>query len=330
MLKIACFLTGDNYELVSKDTPYSKKKVITLALAMLVPILIWAFNGYKLARTVLESSLLSAIFCSIGCATLVFLLEKLIVMANGSKSLNNLRICIGILVAVIGSIALDEVIFKSDLDYRVARMRDTEMTSAGNDAAASFDNLNGMGLLKSQVDEAQVKYDQAEKDVINEANGTYGTGKRGVGKITALKQSKATQRKADLNILLNEKKKLDQAKATYVKEKVKKSGADFSSNGLLVRIKALYNFVFSDLLMGTTYLLLTMLLFLLEFLVVFVKKGLPPSNHERKLEMIEEIGRRRMAIFQQPHMPASDPGYFHPAYQQVRESIERRSSIFNK
>ena len=57
MLKTACFFTGDNYTLVAVDTPASKKKIVAMALAMMVPVLIWVFNGFMLSFQVLNTGL---------------------------------------------------------------------------------------------------------------------------------------------------------------------------------------------------------------------------------------------------------------------------------
>ena len=115
MLKTASFLTGDNYKMLAADTPASKKKVVAMAIAMLVPVLIWIFNGFMLSFQVLQSGWGWAIITAIACGTIVFFIEKLIIMANGNKWLTFFRVCIGLIVALLGSIAIDEVIFKDDI-----------------------------------------------------------------------------------------------------------------------------------------------------------------------------------------------------------------------
>ena len=116
MLKTASFLTGDNYKMLATDTPASKKKVVAMAIAMLVPVLIWIFNGFMLSFQVLQSGWGWAIVTAIACGTIVFFIEKLIIMANGNNWLTLFRVCIGLIVALLGSIAIDEVIFKDDIN----------------------------------------------------------------------------------------------------------------------------------------------------------------------------------------------------------------------
>src|SRR5258705_13352871 len=119
MLKTACFFSGDNYNLVAADTPASKKKVVAMALAMMVPTLIWVFNGFMLSHQVLQANLGWSILTGVICGMIIFMIEKLIIMANGNGSLTFFRICIGLIVALLGSVAVDEVVFEDDIDISV-------------------------------------------------------------------------------------------------------------------------------------------------------------------------------------------------------------------
>lgn len=76
MLKTACNLTGDNYPLVANDTPASKKKITAMALAMMVPVMIWVFNGFMLSWQVLETGLGWAVLTGVACGIIVFFVEK--------------------------------------------------------------------------------------------------------------------------------------------------------------------------------------------------------------------------------------------------------------
>ncbi len=87
MIKIACFLTGDQFSLVSVDTPESRKKIIALAMDMMVPVVIWFLIGYMLTHVVLQNSLLLGILAGITCATMIFIIEKLVIMSKGTAVL---------------------------------------------------------------------------------------------------------------------------------------------------------------------------------------------------------------------------------------------------
>ncbi len=329
MLKTACFLTGDNYTLVATDTPASKKKVVALGLAMMVPVLIWVFNGFMLAFQVLKAGLVWSIITALVCGTIIFFIEKLIVMANGNRCLTGFRICIGFIVALLGSIAIDEVVFKNDIDISVAALKVKSIIQSKDDAAKDFMELNGYKNLNRLISEAQTKYDNAEKAVIDEANGTYGTGKRGAGKITLLKDKKAGARKTDLDKLNLQKTNLDMAKDNAILTAGQARADSFNEHALLIRIKALFRLVGTDGYMLATYILFTLLFFFFEFLVVILKLNWKKTNYERKLDMIEEIGQKRMEYLMRKDSPMTDPGYYLPQLEQARNLLKQNSKIFN-
>lgn len=328
MLKTACTLTGDNYQLVANDTPASKKKITAMALAMMVPVLIWVFNGFMLSWQVLETGLGWAVLTGVACGIIVFFVEKLIVMANGNRYLTIFRICIGVIVAALGSIAIDEVVFKKDIDTSVVKLKGNAVQQARDEAATDFETEHGYTQLNADIAIAKTMHESAEKAVIDEANGTYGTGRRGAGKITALKEKKATERKAQLDKLLAAKTKLEEEKQQAIEAAGEKRRESYSENALLIRIKALFSLVKQDGYMLITYLLFTLLLFFFEFLVVVLKLTWKETNYEKKLEMIEEIGRRRMEFLQQKNSPLTDPGNYMPRFEMARQALKKESSVY--
>lgn len=328
MLKTACAFTGDNYQLVAVDTPASKKKIVAMALAMMVPVLMWIFNGFMLSYQVLETGLGWALLTGLVCGVIVFCIEKLIVMANGNGWLTLFRVCIGIIVAALGSIAIDEVVFKKDIDTSIASIKVNAIEQSKVEAATEFIKLNGYENLDSAIKNAQAKYDEAEKAVIQEADGTYGTGNKGVGRITALKDKKAAARKTDLDKLIAQKAVMDEEKDKSVKEAGEKTNAFFNEHALLIRIKALFRLVVKDGYMLITYILFTLLLFFFEFLVVILKLIWKKTNYEKKLEMIEEIGQRRIEFLQHKESPLADPGNFLPQYEMARQAVKKSSSLY--
>lgn len=328
MLKTACNLTGDNYQLVANDTPASKKKITAMALAMMVPVMIWVFNGFMLSWQVLETGLGWAILTGMVCGIIVFFVEKLIVMANGNRWLTFFRICIGLIVAALGSIAIDEVVFKKDIDTSVVKLKGKAVQRARDEAAAGFETEHGYTQLNAVITTAKSMHESAEKAVIDEANGTYGTGRRGAGKITALKDKKAAERKAELDKLLAVKAKLEEEKKQAIATAGDIRKESYNENALLIRIKALFNLVIEDGYMLGIYILFTLLLFFFEFLVVVLKLTWKKTNYERKLEMIEEIGTRRMEFLQQKNSPLTDPGNYMPRFEMARQALKKESSVY--
>lgn len=107
---------------------------------------------------------------------------------------------------------------------------------------------------------------------------------------------------------------------------VKKS---FNEHALLIRIKALFQLVSEDGYMLTIYVLFTLLMFFFEFLVVILKLTWKKTKYERRLEVIESTGQKRMEFIQSNHNLFNDPGYYLSQLSRERESLNRNTSLYN-
>ena len=83
--------------------------------------------------------------------------------------------------------------------------------------------------------------------------------------------------------------------------------------------------------MAFIYFLFTAFLFAMEFLVVFLKSAWPKTNYERRLELIEEIGQKRMERVSKNDHLHFEPGKIYPSYKNASEMIlsKGNASLFN-
>ncbi|CAN5457015.1 hypothetical protein BH11BAC3_BH11BAC3_07580 [soil metagenome] len=329
MLKIACSFTGDNFDLLSANTPASKKKVVAMALAMMVPVLIWVFNGFMLSKQVLKSGWLWAIITAFVCGIIVFLIEKLIIMAKGNNCLTTIRILIGIVVAFLGSVAIDEVVFGNDIDICITSIKENVIVEASKKAAANFNELNPIDEINNKILIAQEQFDKAETAAIAEADGSQGTKNRGIGIVAKFKDKKAQWRKQELDNLILKKGYISTARDSVVNFAAIKTRMSFNENALLVRIKALFKLVASDGYVLTVYVFFTLLMFFFEFLVVILKLSWEKTNYELKIEMIEEIGKKRMEFLLRQDSPVLDAGNYLPQLEQARNAIKKNFTMYN-
>ena len=123
MLKLSCAITGDDFQMVSKDTPISKKKICLMAMCLFVPVLLWFLNGYLLVTHVLAGSVGIGLLTGFVTALLILIIERSVIMSQGGGWIAGFRLTLGVLIAILGSISLDEVIFKSDIDHQVFKNR---------------------------------------------------------------------------------------------------------------------------------------------------------------------------------------------------------------
>lgn len=324
MLKIYSIIIGENPKYTATFQPASKRKIALYANCLIVPVILWFINGYLLVSNVLEGGVFSAILTAFIAAFIIFLIERAMLMSNGSKSIFWFRIFLGIIVASLGSISLDEVIFKHDIDNQVAYYKQAEIDSAVKNVEQKFQNQ--IGLQQSIVNQKGLEWNQSLKDAKGEADGSTGSHQKQVGKIALLKMNVAEKQQLDYKTENNKLVALSISVDTAKANAKRLAEANFNGNALLIRIRAMFDLISQDKFMLGVYILFTLFLFCLEFLVVLIKIGSKNSIDE-DLEKAREVLLRaktkktldRSEIFFQPE-------HFIPSVQSANSLVRQNTA----
>lgn len=157
-LRFGCFLSGHNYSLLSECSETSKKYVRKLTSALLIICIIWSFVGYLFATRYAETSFLGGIIGSLFAGIMIIQIERQIILGSTKyKYLTiGVRLILGLIVAIIGALILDQVFFKNDIAKKkedLIENRIFERTQAvrekSNKSLAQFDST--ISLLNNQI-----------------------------------------------------------------------------------------------------------------------------------------------------------------------------------
>ena len=85
MLKYYSIIIGENPEYTKHFQPSGKRKIALFAKCLMVLVILWFINSYLLVSHVLEGSFFAAILTAFVAGFIIFLIERAIVMSNGSK-----------------------------------------------------------------------------------------------------------------------------------------------------------------------------------------------------------------------------------------------------
>lgn len=292
MLKLYCFITGDDYNTLVNDTLKSRKKVALFAWSIVIPVTLWFFCGFLLVTKILNGSFLSAIFTAVVVSVIVFVIERSIILSNGGWFINVFRLILAVFVAFIGALIIDEIIFENDIDQQLAKNQRMEAELELN----SIDTLWNTKLRKQMaiVDERYHAWDSALRRIHLELTGKGGTGIPGNGPMTTVMIENAARYENDYQ---NQKAVLDTINAQFAKvrsEEKENIHASFNNHSVLKRMKAMFDLVWSETMMLLIYSVFTAIFVLLECMVVIVKMSSGKTNYEKKQELIEKIGESRM------------------------------------
>ena len=116
-LKIGCFITGYNYVLIKNSSEASAKTVKKFLSAILIVGILWGFIGYTFAQRYLHSGIAGAAVVSLVMIIIVIQIERQIILSVGKNVLVPVfRVLLGIVMAIIGSVIIDQIIFREDVE----------------------------------------------------------------------------------------------------------------------------------------------------------------------------------------------------------------------
>jgi hypothetical protein len=323
MLKIFCALTGDDFKLASVETPASRKKISVLGSVMLIPVLMWFIIGSSTAYSMFESGVSVSVIIGIIAGIIILILERAIVMSGHNKWITRFRIAIGFIIASLGAIFMDELIFEKDIKQQQFKERSV-LIDAGRTKIDSIYKPRAEALQATLSSTRQSWMTTAE-EARKEADGTGGSGNKGVSKITELKLEQAQVLKMELDKLEAEVQALNVAWSQEIEDSESKIENNLHGKSILARIKSLFKLVLKDPVAFITYVFFTFFLFSLEFIVIIMKHSLPETNYERRIAAMEQVGKRRLERLIEAGDRSYDPG---DSSEQVRRmEVELRKPL---
>lgn len=288
MLAFFSHLLGEDPRRTARYQPSGRRRVMMMGSALLVPVLLWWVSSFLLVYQVMQETWWIALLAACTTASLIFLIERSIVMSPSRHwVMVGFRLLLGFLVAVLGSLSIDEVIFKPDIDVRVAAMR----VEAGKEAARQVerDYQKRVSHQEAVVQARFTDWQDALDKVREEADGTGGSRVARVGRITRIKQDQAHQIEQDYRAEQNRLMAMVHDKDVEKTKAETTALSGFRDNGILLRVKALFSLVSENVFVAVAYILMTLLLFCLEFIVILFKFTLPPTTDERLEQMAEAL-----------------------------------------
>jgi hypothetical protein len=118
-LKFGCFITGYNYQLIINSSEASAKFVKKNLSAFLIISILWGFIGFSFAKRYVHLNDFGASIVAFIMIVIVIQVERQITMTMHKNNWAvGFRIAIGIVMAIIGSIILDQIIFKEDVEKK--------------------------------------------------------------------------------------------------------------------------------------------------------------------------------------------------------------------
>ena len=116
-VRFGCFLTGHNYGLVRNCSEGSSKSVKKYLSAILIISIIWGLLGFAFFQRYLKAGIIGASIAGVVMIIIIIQIERQIILAQGKNLWGKaFRILIALVMAIIGSVITDQIIFKDDIE----------------------------------------------------------------------------------------------------------------------------------------------------------------------------------------------------------------------
>lgn len=299
-LKIGCFITGYNYTIIRNSSEASAKTVRKFLSAIMIVSILWAFIGYTFAQRYLHMGVYGSAVVALIMVIIVIQIERQIILSVGKNMLVPVfRTLIGVVMAVIGSVIIDQIIFREDvekakisnlqaevnsilpaktreLDYQIAQI-DSAITAKEAERSAVIEEITKKPFIKSASSET--KYYQMQK------NTPDGETKDTLVRRTDIALSDVTNPKASLlpdiekqvSLLRHQKSERENSKINIRQELETELG---SKTGFLDELKVLFSILLSSWIAMVVWTMFFLFLMSIELLVLVNKFGEERTDYE--------------------------------------------------
>ncbi len=278
-----CHVVGEQPARAARLHPSTVKRMKAFAIAIHIPVLLWAVTGYVIASQIFRLGVWSAAAVACLCAGLIYLVERLVLATPKAWFVNLGRMLIGVVIAVLGASTVDLVIFDREIGQQL-RDAGAARIQAESDKAT---DAQQQALAQKKAD--WLKIQQAANC---EANGTCGSKIRNVGPVYRELARQAEIVRADYVSAQSQLEQLNEQKAQDLAQ-WRAAPQLAEQAGLLARVEALHQYITKNTAAFVAWLLFFMLVLFFELMVVLTKLVFGETVDDELDQIREQISQQK-------------------------------------
>ena len=272
VLKLSSLLLGETYDDLKRETTKSKQKVMLYGTLLIMIMLLWFINGYLITNQILNYPNKQAIIVGIISAFIVYTIELTIIRMSKVSILSTIiRLLMALIIAFIGSLSIDEIIFKADIENQLKINSQKETLSI----PSVIISKNKIKSLDTQLKQLNISSSSLRDQMILES-------KTGYGPKTKLIERQLEDIINKSNLLQLESKKLSEF------QKSELSSAD-SKTGIIKNLQAFINFNNNNIIGWFIWGVFFLFFLFIELMCLIYKFSSDITSFERKKENIDSF-----------------------------------------
>lgn len=293
-LRFCCFLTGLSYPLTRISSEQSAKNAKKYMGALLIIMLVWFFIGFCFATRYLHMGIIGGVLGGVLMSFIILQIERIIILSHhiswGGKLF---RIILGLVMAILGAMIMDQFTFQDDIELRKVQVLDVRVKEAiktsENDIRMQVAEIDSV-LEISNIRLFALSDELQKRPVIVTNYTTSSVTKDSLGNDL----NSTTQRntsvmdnplKVEFDFLQSQITELNGAKFELVNSltdlKRKKEEELKSATGFLDELTLLKEVIFSNWLGGFVYFLFLFFFLSLELFILIMKMSDKESDYDK-------------------------------------------------
>lgn len=297
VLMLQCLLTGFSVRILSKSSEKSMAKMRRYVWAILIISSIWAIVAYASTERYFKwpwwASLLAAVFAVI----LVVNIEKLIIHAHSRLTAFAFRFVIGIVMALIGSILIDQILFADDIDLAKVGLVNERVNNLLPQKTAELNE--SINRVKQDLENLRLEWEKVTAElrkrptimIVEYANNAV----KRTRVANPLFETENSLRE-QMNILDND---LRQKSNLLMNVKFVLENELRGKVGFFDDLEVMKGIILRSWVSLGAWLIFFIFLLALELLVVFNKLGDEATDYENRIEYEDSVRNRRLAFLKQ-------------------------------
>jgi hypothetical protein len=284
-----CHVVGEQPSRVARFHPSTLRRTKAFAIAIHIPVLMWAVTGFVIASQIFKLENLQSGVVAFFCTGLIYLVERLVLATPKVWYVNLARVLIGFVIAVLGASTVDLVIFDREVTQQLLQTGEDRLRTEHDQIAER---------QKQTIERKKADWLTAQDAANCEANGTCGSKLRSVGPVYRELARQANLLRVEYMAEQQQLAQMDEKKSQAIA--LWRTAPEVTNKaGLLARVSALHEYTRNNTAAFVAWVLFFLLVLFFELMVVLSKLVFGETVDDELDHIREKISQQKARDYMQ-------------------------------
>ena len=271
-LKYSSLLLSESFDDLNKETTKSKQKIKLYGVILTMTMILWFLNGFLITTQILDYPINYAVIVGFISMFIVYTIELTIIRMSKINFISTfIRVIMALIIAFIGSLSIDEIIFNPDIENQLKINSQNE-----------YLNIPSVVHNNTQKNQLNFQLENTNNDISDLRTQMILESKTGYGPKTKLIERQS--------IDLNQKKTQYQREiSTLIHDQYNNLITNTEKTGIIKNIQAFIDFNNNNKIGWFIWAIFFVFFLLLELMCIIYKYSSDTTSFERKKDNIDSF-----------------------------------------